>query len=112
MPIEVLTIINKPRTIGLMPRAVAIGSSIGVTSKIIDCVSRKQPRKRSKIFIIKRITYLLVKRAIVVVEIIAGIFSVVINQLKGADMLTIKSTMDEEIQDSEKTRYRVRISIS
>lgn len=102
MPIEVLTIIIKPRTIGSTPSATAIGNKIGVTSKIIDCVSRKQPRNSNSKFIMNKITYLLLNAVIIVVDKIVGIFSVVINQLKGALILMMNMTTAELTQLSAK----------
>ena len=102
MPIDVLTIIISPRTIGSTPSATAIGNRIGVTSRIIDCVSRKQPRNSNRIFIANRMTYLLLKAVIIVVERIVGMFSVVINQLNGALMLMMNMTTAELTQLSAK----------
>ena len=102
IPIDVFTIIIKPRTIGSTPSATAIGKRIGVTSKIIDCVSKKQPKNSNSKFIMKRMTYLLLKAVIIVVDKIVGIFSVVINQLKGALMLMINMTTAELTQLSAK----------
>ena len=102
IPIEVLTMMIKPRTIGSTPSATAIGNRIGVTSRIIDCVSRKQPRNSNSKFIANKITYLLLKAVIIVVDRIVGIFSVVINQLKGALMLMMNMTTAELTQLSAK----------
>ena len=112
MPIDVLTMMMSPRTIGSTPRATAIGSRIGVTSRMMDCVSRKQPRKSSRRFIIRRMTYLLLNAAIIVVERIVGIFSVVINQLNGADILMMNMTIAELTQLSAKISYSFFASTS
>lgn len=102
MPIDVLTMMIKPRTIGSTPSATAIGNSIGVTNRMIDCVSRKQPRNSSSKFIANRMTYLLLKAVIIVVDRIVGIFSVVMNQLNGALMLIMNMTTAELTQLSAK----------
>ena len=85
--------------------AVAMGRRIGVTSRMMDWVSKKQPRKSSSRFITSRIRNLLVKMLITALEIMAGMFSLVMNQAKGADMLTTKSTTAELTQLSMKTLY-------
>ena len=95
IPIEVFTIM-------IRPSAVAIGNRIGVTRRMMDCVSRKHPRNRSSRFITNRMTNLLVKIAMIVVDKIVGIFSVVMNQPNGADMDTTNSTTAELTQESAK----------
>ena len=99
---EVLTMMIRPSATGLTPRAVAMGRRMGVTSRMMDCVSRKQPRKRSSRFIARRMTNLLLKVLMTAVEIIVGIFSLVMNQAKGADIPTTNSTTAELMQLSLK----------
>ena len=53
IPMEVLIIIIIPNAIGDNPSDAAIGSKIGVTRRIIACVSRKHP-KNSRITLIIR----------------------------------------------------------
>ena len=107
IPIEVFTIMIRPSAIGLTPSAVAIGSRIGVTRRMMDCVSRKHPRNRSSRFITNRMTNLLVKIDMIVVDRIVGMFSVVMNQPNGADMDTTNSTTAELTQESAKILYSV-----
>ena len=92
IPIDVLTIIISPSATGLIPRNEQSGSRIGVTSRMIDCVSRKHPRNRSIMLITNSITYLLLKSSRAALQMMFGMFSLVMNHANGADIATTKST--------------------
>ena len=48
IPIEVFTIMIRPSAIGLTPSAVAIGSRIGVTRRMMDCVSKEASQEQKQ----------------------------------------------------------------
>lgn len=60
-----------------------MGRRIGVTSRMMDWVSRKQPRNSNSRFIASSMAKRLLKMLMTALEIMVGIFSVVINQAKG-----------------------------
>ena len=102
IPMEVLIIMMIPNAIGDNPRDTAMGSKMGVTSRIMDCVSRKHPRNSKITLIISSNATLLVNSPRTLDAIKAGIFWFVINHAKGADMLTTNNTTAELTVDLRK----------
>ena len=74
IPMEVLIIMMIPNAIGDNPRDTAMGSKMGVTSRIMDCVSRKHPRNSKITLIISSNATLLVNSPRTLDAIKAGIF--------------------------------------
>ena len=102
IPMEVLIIMMIPNAIGDNPSDAAIGSKIGVTSRMMDCVSRKHPRNSRITLIISSNATLLVNSPSTLDAMKVGIFWLVINHAKGADILTTNKTTAELTVDLRK----------
>ena len=99
--------IISPSATGLIPRNEHNGSRIGVTSRMIDCVSRKHPRNRRSTLITSSMTNLLLNSESAALQITLGTFSLVMNHANGADIATTKSTQAALIALSRNILYRI-----